>query len=357
MSITYDEILESMETEFFNESGEYAKDNPETELRFKAVASEIYAACTTADFALKQAFAQTATGEYLDRHAAMRSIKRKNAASAKGTLTFSVPQELENNVEIPKGTVCSVKGKPLIQFATEETAVIPAGSLSVQAAATALSAGSAFNAEPGSVTVLVNPPASVSSVTNETAFSGGADQETDEALRSRVVDSYHTVSNGVNPKSFAEIVLTIDTITDALFIMDPEFNEYTLFVRTENGDFPSPYVLEQIYDKLGILEVCGTGYDVALSQKSEFSVYAAVRAMRGADKERLAQEAEARIREVCSAQRIGREIPVSSIAAAVSGISGAAFTEISADPSYEGVVACRTGEYLVLKDVQVDVYE
>ena len=79
--------------------------------------------------------------------------------------------------------------------------------------------------------------------------------------------------------------------------------------------------------------------------------------MRGADKERLAQEAETRIREVCSAQRIGREIPVSSIAAAVSGISGAAFTEISADPSYEGVVACRTGEYLVLKDVQVDVYE
>ena len=58
MSITYDEILHEMETQFYNECGEYVKDYPEVELRFKAVASEIYAAHTAADFALKQAFVQ-----------------------------------------------------------------------------------------------------------------------------------------------------------------------------------------------------------------------------------------------------------------------------------------------------------
>lgn len=357
MSTTYDDILKSMETEFFNECGEYVKNYPEIELRFRAVASEIYAAYTTADYALRQAFVQTASGEYLDKHAKMRGITRKSASYAKGTLTFLVPQELESDVDIPKGTVCSVKGEPLIQFATDENVVISAGGLSVQAAATALAQGEIFNAAAGSVTVMVNPPEYVISVTNENDFSGGSDAETDEALRSRIIDSYDSVSSGVNAKSLAEIVLTIETIKDALFAVDPESDAYTLWIRTESGEFPDQNIMSQIYDKLGIIEICGSSYAVSLADKSEFSVYAAVKVMHGADKEQIAAEVEKSIRSVCSAQRIGRQIAVSTISAAVSGVENVQLAEISAEPSYEGVITCGSVEYLVLKDVQVDIYE
>lgn len=346
-----------METEFFDECGEYASDYPDVELRFRAVASEIYAAHTTADFALTQAFAQTATGEYLDMHAAMRSITRKTAAAAKGVLTFSVPQALETDVDIPKGTVCSVKGDPLLQFATDEAAVITAGSLSAQAAATALADGERFNAPAESITVMVNPPEYVSAVTNESAFAGGCDAETDEALRSRLVSSYGAVSNGVNAKSLEEQILTVEGITDARVAMDPLLNILTVWLRTQSGEYPETTVTNAISQKLGVLEICGVQYSFAMAQESGFSVYAAVRAQSGADKESLKAEVENAVKQACSAERIGETVDTASIAAAVYAVSGVASAEIAANPSYEGVVACGTGEYLVLEDLQVAVYE
>lgn len=346
-----------METEFFDECGEYASDYSDIELRFRAVASEIYAAHTTADFALKQAFVQTATGNYLDMHAEMRSITRKTAATATGVLTFYLPQELETDTDIPSGTVCSVKDDPLLQFTTEEAAVIPAGSLSVQVPASALAQGAQFNVPAGSVTVMVNPPEYVSEVKNESAFTGGCDEETDEALRSRIIDSYSKVSNGVNAKSLEEMILTIESIKDASVAMDPQQNTLTVWLRTLSGEYPEADVLEEIAQKLGILDICAVQYSISLAQESAFSVYAAVRAQSGTDSESLKTEVESIIKEVCSAERIGETVEASSIAAAVYAADGVSSAEIAVSPSYEGVVACGAGEYLVLNELQVDVYE
>ncbi|UKI22187.1 MAG: baseplate J/gp47 family protein [Anaerotruncus sp.] len=73
-------------------------------MKFKAVASEIYAAAANADFVLKQAFCKkTALGKYLDMHAEMRGIKReKTGRKAAGIITFSVPADLNREVEIPE---------------------------------------------------------------------------------------------------------------------------------------------------------------------------------------------------------------------------------------------------------------
>ena len=178
-----------METQFYNECGEYVKDYPEVELRFKAVASEIYAAHTAADFALKQAFVQTATGEYLDKHAEMRGITRKGASRATGYLSFFVTQEYEENVDIPEGTICSVKDNPLIQFATNYRAFILPGDTGVTIEASALNEGEEYNVPADSITVMVNPPEYIYSVTNQRAFTGGSDPESDESLRQRIIDS------------------------------------------------------------------------------------------------------------------------------------------------------------------------
>lgn len=357
MSKTFDEILESMKTEFFNECGEYAENYPETALRFKAVASEIYAAYTAADYALRQVFVQTASGEYLDRHGRMRSITRKKASFAKGALTFSLPQELETDVDIPKGTVCSVKGSPLVQFATDENAVIPAGSLSVSVPATALSSGGRFNAAVGCVTVMVNPPEYVVSVTNNEPFYGGSDDETDEALRSRIIESYSSVSNGISTKSFEEQILLIDGVKDVSIVFNTDLNAVVVWVRTESGDFPGSEITAPLSEKLSLFNICSVRYAVYSAHKSEFSVYAAVKAARGADKEQLLSDVESRIREICSVQKIGQQLPVSLIATTVCNVENVQGADVSADPSYEGIIACSADEYLVLKDVQVEIYE
>lgn len=358
MSITYDEILNEMETQFYNECGEYAKEYSEVELRIKAVASEIYAAYTASDYALKQAFVQTATGEYLDRHAQMRGITRKTASLAKGKLAFFLAEALDEDVEIPKGTICSVKDNPLIQFSTNITAYILAGDTGVSIEATALSTGEAFNAPENSVTVMVNPPEYVFSVTNQKAFSGGSDPETDESLRQRIIDSYGSaLSNGVNAKSMEEQILSIDEIKDCSICYDSEKSVLNVWLRTASDEPLYSDMKEEIKDILGVLDICNVDYELTLAVKSEFSVFAAVKAARGADGEKLIEDVKNAIREACSGQKIGTSINLSSVTTAVLGIENVQFAEISAQPSYEGVIPCGSGDYLYLNDVQVEIYE
>ena len=78
------------------------------------------------DFILKQAFVQTATRGYLDRHGALRDCKRKLGTKAKGTLTFGINEAIASDIVIEKGTVCSKPNYPLIQYSTDETVILKA---------------------------------------------------------------------------------------------------------------------------------------------------------------------------------------------------------------------------------------
>ena len=149
MKETYNNILNSMRTAYFEECGFEPAASSDLELRFKAVASEIFSAYSYAQFVLKQGFPQTATGEYLDMHAQLRGIERKTATRALGKLLFSIAEPLESDVSIPKNTVCASASRSFVQFATDEAAVIPAGQTSVSVNASAIASGAQFNCPSG----------------------------------------------------------------------------------------------------------------------------------------------------------------------------------------------------------------
>ena len=159
-----------------------------------------------ADWALAQSFPQTAAGEYLDRHAALRGLARKAGEKAHGVLRFRIDLAREDDVSIPAGTVCSTAG--LVRFVTLEDAAIAAGSLYADAPAQAESAGSAGNAAVQTVTVLTQAPVGVAGVTNMAAFVGGSDGETDEALRQRVLSSFVRLPNGANAAFYEQRALS-----------------------------------------------------------------------------------------------------------------------------------------------------
>lgn len=344
-----------MEEAFYRECGEYVKNHSDVLLRFKAVASEIYAAYVNADYVLRQSFVQTAQGEYLERHAALRDIKRKTASKAFGKLTFSLPEALDSDTEIPAGTVCSVKDKPLIQFATDEKAVITAGELSVQAQATALEAGAEFNAPEGSVTVMVNPPEYVGSVENSEAFRGGCDAECDEALRSRIIESYGLLSNAVSEKSAQELVMSLDEVLDAKALRNTGLKSLDVYLRTKSGKVSSE-LSAKAGDLLGFARICNTPVLIMPASAAEFSVFAAVKANSAADLQEVNNKAVQEITRVCTGKRLGESIAVSDIISAVTAVENVISAEILAQPSHGGMITCAGGEYLVLKDVQTEVY-
>ena len=86
---TTDEIYQEMKALFCEKSGASLREGGDMALRLYTAAAQLYTLWAQADFLEKQAFPQTAAGEYLDRHAQSRGLTRTPAATAAGTLTFS----------------------------------------------------------------------------------------------------------------------------------------------------------------------------------------------------------------------------------------------------------------------------
>ena len=195
---TYDEILERMREKFCEEAGFDPFEASDIGIRLRVLAGEIFSLWNGLEYWKRQAFPDTAIGEALENHAMQRGLTRKEAVCSQGTLTFSRTSALWYDTEIPAGTVCSTSGEGAVRFVTTQDVVLPAQSLSVSAPAKAESGGVSGNAASGKICVLVTLPQGIESVTNDAPFTGGADAETDEQLRERLLESYRTVPNGTN---------------------------------------------------------------------------------------------------------------------------------------------------------------
>lgn len=193
---TAEEIYREMRTAYAQRQGAQVTEDCELAVRLWAAASQIQALEAQAEWVLGQSFPQTATGIYLDRHAAVRGLTRQAESRAVGELTFTMANAQTGSITITAGTVCMTENA--VRFQTTEDAVIPSGERTVTVAAEAVEAGSDGNAGAGAVCVLTACPVAVTSVTNGAAFTGGLTAETDEALRARVLDSFLRLPNGAN---------------------------------------------------------------------------------------------------------------------------------------------------------------
>lgn len=130
-------------------------------------------------------FLKLANGAALDHLGALSDTERSPEEHAVTTLQFTLSAVQGAPVVIPAGTRGTADGETM--WSTEALATIPAGALSVLAAAKCGVAGEAFNGVgAGKITTLVDPVAYVAGVTNTTVSSGGADEESDDDYRARI---------------------------------------------------------------------------------------------------------------------------------------------------------------------------
>ena len=190
------EIYEQMRGTFAQRAGFVPSEGCDSAVRLYALAAELQSLLMQADWVLDQSFPQTAQGTYLDYHAETRGITRGAAEKAAGTLRFAAADKVTAACPIEKGTVCmTAEG---VRFETTEDAAIAVGSQWADVPAQAVEAGAGGNVIAGTVTLLSAMPVGVVQCTNPTAFSGGCDAESDEALRGRVLASYQRLPNGAN---------------------------------------------------------------------------------------------------------------------------------------------------------------
>lgn len=161
------------------------------------------------DNVLNFGFADTTYGEYLDYRAAEYGITRKPATKAIGTLTFSGP----NGTIVAAGTRTSTGGSSPTYFVTRAAGTISGGTVTV--GAEALAAGASGNVSIGAVRTVVGDLAGITAVTNAVNFEGGANAESDDALRKRILERAARPATSGNANHYRQWALEVPGISDA----------------------------------------------------------------------------------------------------------------------------------------------
>lgn len=356
MNLTYNEILDTMKTAFYKEKGEHVKNLSDLEARFKAVASEIYSVSAYGDFIMKQSFPQTATGTYLEQHAALRKITRKTASYAKGSITVSRTESSAGTViTIPKNTIFSVSGKPFIQFSSNSEIKIAATASSATVAVTALKTGSEYNIDAGIQLAAVNPPAHLASAVSKAKFSGGWDGESDSALRKRILNSYSSRKNAVSIEAVRETILTLDEVTDVSLRAETGY-KLNVCLKTKSGAITGT-LKNQIIDMLGFARLCSITLEFTAATEQTFAVTAEAKILSGYSASEISKAVRERITEFCSDEKIGQNYSESAIAAYCGGISGVEYINIFLGTKSISVAPCASNSFLKLDSIEVYTYE
>lgn len=243
---TVDEIYEEMLACFGQETGMELDAGCDLSVRLYALAAQVYSLYVQADWTARQAFPQTAEGEWLDRHAQLRGLARKEAITARGVVRFLAGETAQENRTIPAGTVCMTTG--LIRFETTQEGVLPAGSLSVDLPVQAVVPGRAGNVGAGAILSLAVAPVGIAGCTNPEACTGGEDQEEDEVLRQRVLDTFLRLPNGANAAFYQTQALSFDRVAGAVVVARPRgVGTVDVVVTTQEG-LPDQNLLDELTD-------------------------------------------------------------------------------------------------------------
>lgn len=216
---TVDEIYQEMLACFGTRTGLEPREGCDLSARLYALAAQVYSLYVQADWVTRQAFPQTAEGAYLDYHAQLRGLERKPAVAAEGVVRFVAGEESAAPRDIPQGTVCMTAG--LVRFETTGPAVLEAGGRTVDVPVRALVPGESGNVSTGAILSMAVAPVGIAGCTNPERCAGGADGETDGALRARVLESFKRLPNGANSAFYQQGALSFDQVAAAAVIPRP----------------------------------------------------------------------------------------------------------------------------------------
>ncbi|SER56745.1 Uncharacterized phage protein gp47/JayE [Faunimonas pinastri] len=168
------------------------------------------------DWLSKQFLPDTAETEWLDRHAAIwltnadGSTGRKSATYASGTATATGT----SGTILPAGTELSgSSGTDTLNF--ETTSQITIGDTATAVAIRALDTGSESNLEAGASLSLSTAVAGVSSTATVVALTGGADAESDDDLRARVLERIQKPPHGGSASDYVLWAKSVTGVTRA----------------------------------------------------------------------------------------------------------------------------------------------
>jgi uncharacterized phage protein gp47/JayE len=321
-----EEIYEELSSLFAERTGLSPARDSDLAVRFYAVAAELYSLYVQANWTREQCFPQTATGEYLDRHAQLRGITRREADRAQGVIRFYVERAREDAVDVDAGTVCMTAGQ--VRFETTEGGTIGPGELYVDVSAQAVETGERGNAAAGTILTMAVAPTAVSACVNPAAFSGGRDQEDDESLRERVMASFARLANGANAAYYEQAALSFgDVVAACVTARSRGVGTVDVTVATQAG-VPDQELLEKIQDYIQSMREIAVDVQVLPPETVTADVTVSVEIETGYDTDTVCAQVEETVREWFTGERLGQSVLRAKLSALVFALDGVANCDI-----------------------------
>lgn len=155
----------------------------------------------------RQILPDTSEAEFLDRQASIWGVPRKTASVATGTVSFVV----QVGAVIPSGTLLQALDGVQYQTTADAGGTAPAFTAPVES----VIAAAAGNRATGQSLSLVSPVLGVQSTATASELSGGADVETDDALRARLLTRIQQPPQGGADYDYVAWALEVEGVTRA----------------------------------------------------------------------------------------------------------------------------------------------
>ena len=303
---TVDEIYGELLASFGKRTGLEPREGCDLSARMYALAAQVCALYVQADWVLRQAFPQTAEGDYLDAHAQLRGLARKRATAAQGMVRFTAGEKADAPREIPKGTVCMTAG--LVRFETERAGVLEAGALTADVPVRALEAGEAGNVSAGAISSMAVAPMGIASCTNPQPCGGGSDGEGDEVLRERVLGTFKRLPNGANAAFYEQGALSFDQVAAAAVVARPRGVGSVDIVPATMSGLPDKELLDQLQAYFEERREIAVDLKVRAPRTAVVNITVQVEAREGWDRAEVLSRVEKAVREWFTGRLLGQDI-------------------------------------------------
>lgn len=196
------------------------------------------------DVVLGIAFLTTASGTYIDSHVNPDGIYRKEATTAHGEVTFTG----EAGTNILAGSLCGTASGLLFEVLTDGT-IGEDGTVTLPVEAA--EAGDKYNVLAGYINTLPVNINGVTGVTNAEGTLGGADRETDEALKARGLLHRQKPATSGNPAHYLEWAMEVNGVGNArIFPLDNGPGTVGVMPITNGARATGEDILTAVYENI-----------------------------------------------------------------------------------------------------------
>lgn len=352
---SYEDILKRMKDKYKQLTSVEVPEMSDIDIRMRVLAGEIFNDEVNLDFIKRQMFASTATGEYLDYHAADRGISRKNSTKATGSVRFIVNEPAVQPVIIPANTVVATIGDNPVRFVTDSAVTLAAGSSYVVADCTAQNGGRSGNVAENTIKTIVTNVVGIDRVNNLWSFTGGCDSEGDEELRKRILETYKSLSNGTNIAYYKRLALTVDGVV-SVNVVPRVRGAGTVDVYIACPDFPqSSGILSEVQALMNSKREVNVNVEVDVANIIRANIGVEVELKDGYSLNDVRNNITDTVGDYINSLEVGEgifEYPLSSAVLKADGVKNFSFNNL-----YPFTYAVDPDDYIVLDEVFVEESE